>query len=72
MRLGVTRCPPCSQNAHDKAVLVPCAQGEDYLTTPWEKVKTDSTRLSQFPIPWPASTMSNSHDLNAIVCETID
>jgi hypothetical protein len=27
-RMGVARCPSCSQNAHDETVLVRCAQGE--------------------------------------------
>ena len=62
----------CSLRPHGETVIPQCAQGVDYLTTPWGKERTDRTQLSRFPIPWPSSTMSNRHDLNAIVCDTID
>ena len=31
---GVARCPSCSQNAHDKNVLVRCAQSRAASATP--------------------------------------
>ena len=31
---GVARCPSCSQNAHDEAVLVRCARSRAALATP--------------------------------------
>ena len=36
---GAARCPPCSQNAHDEAVLVRCAQSRAALATPLKRGK---------------------------------
>ncbi len=36
--VGTARCPPCSQNAHDKTVLVRCAQSRAALAVPLERV----------------------------------
>ena len=33
-REEAAKCPPCSQNAHDEAVLVRCAQSRTHLPTP--------------------------------------
>ena len=32
--MGMARCPSCSQNAHDKNVLVQCAQERAALAVP--------------------------------------
>jgi len=34
---GAARCPSCSQNAHDEAVLVRCAQSRAALATPLKR-----------------------------------
>jgi hypothetical protein len=48
----VARCPLCSQNAHDEAVLVRCAQSRATLATPlkrsiknWKILAREKARL---------------------------
>jgi hypothetical protein len=36
---GAARCPSCSQNAHDKNVLVRCAHQRAALATPLKKAQ---------------------------------
>jgi len=40
---GAARCPPCSQNAHDKTVLVRCAQSRAALATPLKNSREKKT-----------------------------
>ncbi|MEP6891109.1 MAG: hypothetical protein ABI955_10505, partial [Nitrospirota bacterium] len=46
----VARCPPCSQNAHDKNVLVRCAQSRATLATPlpiqWDRTGKKKSGLA--------------------------
>jgi len=44
---GAARCPLCSQNAHDKNVLVRCAQLRAVLATPLERDEKDWKALAR-------------------------
>ena len=41
---GIARCPSCSQNAHDEAVLVRCAQWETKQAPPSCVEMTEDTK----------------------------
>ena len=44
---GATRCPLCSQNAHDQNVLVRCAQLRAALAAPLERYEEDRKALAR-------------------------
>ena len=44
---GTARCPLCSQNAHNKNVLVRCAQLRAALATPLERDEEDRKALAR-------------------------
>jgi hypothetical protein len=50
---GAARCPLCSQNAHNKNVLVRCAQWRATLATPLTRDEEDWKALA--PSYWHAS-----------------
>ena len=43
---GAARCPSCSQNAHNKNVLVRCAQSRAALATPLTRDEEDRKVLA--------------------------